>query len=59
MDPLTAALNLAAALLAFEVKVWDAMPPPVQATAATDTATFNHNVMAFLLSIQDKIKLPV
>jgi hypothetical protein len=62
MDPLAvimAAIQLASASLAFETKVWDAMPPPVQATAAVDVATFNHNIATFLIGIQTKLKIPV
>lgn len=59
MDPLTAALNLATAALALATKVWDATPQAQQQAAASDWATFTHNIGAFITSVQGKINAAV
>ena len=59
MDPITASLNLASAIVAFADKVFAATPQPLQAQVAADFSTFNHNISAFLLSIQAKINAAV
>jgi hypothetical protein len=55
MDPITAALNLTSAILAFAGKVWDATPQPLQAQAAADWASFTHNLASFLISLEGKV----
>jgi len=55
LDPVTAALNLANALVAFESKVWDKVPPELQTQLAGDAAKFCHNIGTFFIGLQDKI----
>jgi hypothetical protein len=55
MDPMTAALNLANAIMALLTKVWDATPKDQQATSAGDVAKTLHNCSAFLQGVQEKI----
>jgi hypothetical protein len=59
MDPVTAALNLANGVLIFVSKVWDAASPDVKTLRANDMLTFNHNIAAFVLSLQEHINAAV
>lgn len=55
MDPITAGLNLANAIVALMGKVWDATPKEQQAQTAADIAKTMHNCSSFLQGVQDKI----
>lgn len=55
MDPVTAALNVANALIALEGKIFDAMPADQKAIIATDAAKFTHNIGTFVTSLQEKL----
>jgi hypothetical protein len=59
MDPVTAAFNAATAALTLATKVWDATPEPLKAQSAGDWAKSVHNVIAFLLEMQNKINAAV
>lgn len=59
LDPVTAIVNLATQALSFGEKVFEATPQPLQAQAATDWATFTHNIGSFILSVQSKINAAV
>ena len=59
MDPLTAALNLATAVVALATKVWDATPPELQRQEAGNYAKFFLNIGDFILAAQAKINSTV
>jgi len=55
MDPVTAGLNLATAIVALLTKVWDATPDAQKAIGAADAAKVLHNCSQFLQDAQDKL----
>ncbi len=59
MDPVTAGLNLAQAIVALVTKVWDATPEAQKAQSAADIANTLHNCSAFLQAVQGKINTVV
>lgn len=59
MDPITAGLNLATAIVALIGKVHDDASPADRALVAGDITKTLHNCSAFLTGIQDKINVAV
>lgn len=59
MDPITAALNLATATLAFAHDVWNSTPADLKASEAANWAKFAINIGNFITSIQDKLNAAV
>ncbi len=55
MDPLTAALNLAQAIVVLLGKVWEATPEADRAVAAKDLAQNLHQISAFMFSLQKSL----
>jgi hypothetical protein len=58
-DPLTAALNVAYAALTLATQVWNATPAAQQQAAASDWASFTHNIGSFIVSLQSQINKSV
>lgn len=57
MDPLTAALNLAIAIVTLSTKIWEATPQALREAEAANWAKFAINIGNFITSIQDKINV--
>jgi len=55
MDPLTAGLQLATAIVELLTKVWDATPETEKAQGAGDIARTLHNCSALIQDAQKKI----
>ena len=56
MDPVTAALNFATALVQIATKVWDATPKELQQAEAKNWAQFCINIGDFIIGLQPEIK---
>lgn len=59
MDPLTASLNLANAIVSAMMKIWDATPDDLKHQEAANYAKFFINIGNFITSVQDKINAAV
>lgn len=55
MDPLTAALNLASAIVALATKVWDDTPLALRQAEAANWAKFTVNIGDFIIGLQGQI----
>jgi hypothetical protein len=55
MDPISAGLTLATAIVTLITKVWDATPDAQKATSASDVASTLHNCSTFLQAFQTQI----